>query len=59
MRLVMVVTSTLSSFAALLVDLLQQVVDLAGCDAHLERRVDQPRGADQLFDDHAFAFNRP
>ena len=41
-----------------LVDLLQQVVDLVGRNAHLERRVDQPRGADQLLDDHAFALHQ-
>ena len=41
-----------------LVDLPDQVVDLVQRHAHLQRRVHQPRGADQLFDDHAFALHQ-
>ena len=41
-----------------LVDLPDQVVDLVQRHAHLQRRVHQPRGADQLFDDHALALHQ-
>ena len=50
MRLVSVVTSTRSFDSARIVDLAEQVVDLARRRTHLDLGIDQPRRADDLLD---------
>ena len=39
-------------------DFLDEVVDLVERHTHFQRRVDQPRGTNQLFDDDPFAFGQ-